>query len=565
MVLYTNLRNKQLQDKAQQVNIACAYFDKDGKVLVNNEGIIPTQKIAKRFNVQHFDEEFTTAHPVFHWIWKISNDWSAVSDLIPGMRAHLRRFAVRVSRPTSSSSDNGSFMDEESGDDQTLLFRQSFCVASADLAARLGVQLSQLGSLYDRITGTGLTPSSVKEKNILLSDVASIASANIFEKGQVLFFTQTLSNDEVEEYIAKGYRFAPATFVEGTMAKVMQVPIQSVSTYIKSLHEYALSLNAGTIVKNGTYITCFAALGRVNRYFDIIVSRAHQDQLPDVQLAPQHLNKVQLQYLEQYDGMTAGDMMTDLKTNDHQTTDAETKDFAISLFSTMSKLSDQVNEEWFPELIFNAKPIISQYDQSKTPNAAMVLGLTKMLNIHHSLLNISNNLTLVPLEFFRVRAAYFPGSPKRLRFRTQVHVEFAPLFTKSITNGMPYNEKDNMIKTQRMFANQQKSPTNKSDVEIVVDDDKSLRSNGGRGNSDDVGKIRPLMWGGILATTDTILVQGSVEESNLSDLLKRGVSPLSFADSAGIKDEDKTYADLLYARAKARATIRPNGQNSISS
>jgi len=52
VVLYiTNRRDKALAGKAQQVMLACAYFDSEGNIMVTNEGLLPSQKVAKRFHL----------------------------------------------------------------------------------------------------------------------------------------------------------------------------------------------------------------------------------------------------------------------------------------------------------------------------------------------------------------------------------------------------------------------------------------------------------------------------------------------------------------------------------
>ena len=43
-------RRRQLADRAQHVVLASATFDPDGRLLVTQEGLMPSQKITKQYN-----------------------------------------------------------------------------------------------------------------------------------------------------------------------------------------------------------------------------------------------------------------------------------------------------------------------------------------------------------------------------------------------------------------------------------------------------------------------------------------------------------------------------------
>ncbi len=50
IAISTSRRRKQLADRAQQVVLACARFDTDGKLMVTHEGLLPCQKITVQHN-----------------------------------------------------------------------------------------------------------------------------------------------------------------------------------------------------------------------------------------------------------------------------------------------------------------------------------------------------------------------------------------------------------------------------------------------------------------------------------------------------------------------------------
>ena len=473
-------------------------------------------------------------------------------------------------RPGTAYSIETFSTDEESVsyDDQTLLFREGFCIAAADLADRLHIELPQLGVLYDRITGTGSLGAATK-KMAQQNDAASIASSAFLEKGQLLFFTRKLSREDSERFISTGYRFAPSNRVEAMIGRMMQIPHLAVAPQIKGLLEYATETNNNASqVKQGTYLTCFAALGRLSRHFDVLVPRTHQDQLPDMQLTPQHLSPLQLNFLKQYDGWSAGRMVTDLKQkrSREQHVQAEERGFILLLINSLASLAHQISEEWFTDLIFNARPIVITYGRGST-SPAMILGLTKLLNIHQGMVKQPDRLTFVPLDFFRVRSAFYPGCGEISAFRSATHAEFGPILTKTAQDHEAERSekranshailskplaKRNFFARKFSISPLDNNNNNNSDEESIKDNVSDKISE----KDTHAVTVMPIqavaankgMWGGILATTDTVVV-----ESTVSDM-KAGVTS-SVVDG---KDAGKTFADLLYSQAQNRGTFRPH-------
>lgn len=549
--------------------LACAYFDQDGNIMVTNEGLLPSQKIAKRFTLKTFDEEFNTSHPVFHWIWKVSNDWDSVSDLIGKMRTYVRNIDPYTGMHESEKEVMAE--DEEKASDDTIQFRAGFCVAAADLSDRLHLKLENLGVLFDRVTGTGVLPSQYSKK-LAHNDTASIASSMFLEKGQLLFFTRKLPKSDAEQFAADGYRFAPPTRVEAMIARTMQIPHIGVSAQIKRLQEYAADSSSAPTAKQGTYLTCFAALGRVRGHFDVLVSKANQAQLPDIQLSPHHLSQFQIGYLKAYDGWSAGRMVKDLK--DKQQRDAarnnEERGFILLIINALTTLSYELSEEWFSELTFNARPLTTHYGRSRSAAPAMLFGLTRLLDIHQGLVKQPDRLTFVPLDFFRVRASYYPGCGNRSKLRSAVHTEFGPLLTKSQNEFGSRSQIKGLGKPSLHFLSRRTGSvvsSADSDSEVIKNDSSSERGlvdpDSLTYNSNDLQATHPppvmsnkQLWGGILATTDTVIVEshrvtggGAME---MKDMIPR-VTATALASA-----DDKTFADMLYEEAKARGNARPH-------
>lgn len=567
ILFYSNVRNHQLREKAQHVNIACAYFDQEGNVLVTNEGLLPTQVVTQRFSLRYLGDEFSTSHPIFHWIWKVSNDWQSVAGLIPRMRSHFQ------GSRSSYSYIGGIFsFDEppvmESGVDETVLFREGFCIAAADLADRLGITLSDLGPLYDRVTGTGMTPITALQKQLLRQDALWLAAnAPTLERGQILFFTRILSRSEIDHFNASGLCMAPRFRVDTIITKTMQFPFDTSETLMNSLYKYAEDLVAPGTAKHGTYLTCFAALGRVcPRTFDIAVTKAQQSRLPDVELADGHLNQTQINFLRQYDGFPIGDFIVSLKYKQarEQPTQHELQGFVLRLINALSGLSDDVAEPWFNQLIFNASPVISYYGQNRSEGTAMIFGLTLLLDIHSSPIQHPDRLVFVSLDFFRIRSSFYPGCSDVAKFRSSVHAEFATQFNREsqafdpsmIAPMSPWRHSSLLAKVHMAMSKR----TRPSNIDGSVSERGLVRVPFMTRASSSMGQRDDLALGGILATTDTLMEERM--NSALSTHVNGMTGKVTATARASICDRDvKTFADLLYDLARAKAASQKNPFN----
>ncbi|KAG9997223.1 hypothetical protein KCU78_g17053, partial [Aureobasidium melanogenum] len=330
ILFYVRYRNAVLANRAQHMMLACAYFDEHGNIMVTNEGTLPSQRIAKRFVLQKFDDHFGIHHPVWFWIWKVSSDWNSVADLIPRMRVHLQRTNVNTGYNTAASS-RSSIYDEESYHDSTVLFREGYCVAAADLAAQLQVPLVD-----------GL--------------------------GQLLFYTRRLSPHEIDHYTAAGFRFAPLNRVEGAIANTMQIPIGLLAIQMQRVQDFAYRTSVPCPPKQGTFFVCLAALARVRDSFRVLVPMDRQDEMPDVQVSPYHMNSQQLSWLKRYNNWPAERFIWHIKLKEQNWStleDDEEKAFLIMLRTALGSLVTKIGERWFMDLVFCAEPITIRYGANK--------------------------------------------------------------------------------------------------------------------------------------------------------------------------------------------------------
>jgi NO-binding membrane sensor protein with MHYT domain len=89
--------------KAQQVVLAVAVFDRHGRILVSPDGLLPSEKVTETFPQKSHDNVFTTAHPLFHWMFRASRNWSSICTLLPWMMSHLDSLPRSIHRGRSGT------------------------------------------------------------------------------------------------------------------------------------------------------------------------------------------------------------------------------------------------------------------------------------------------------------------------------------------------------------------------------------------------------------------------------------------------------------------------------
>jgi hypothetical protein len=466
------------------------------------------------------------------------------------MRAHLERTDHYAGHTTETSSRN-SVYDEKSYEDTTILFREGYCVAAADLAAQLQSPLEQLGPLYDQVLGTGLL--TAYNSGIKTLDNGRTQQSTIFEKGQLLFYARRLTASDLDHYTAIGFRFAPFNRVENVLAKTMQLPIGLLGIQMRRVQDFAYKTSVPSPPKQGTFFVCLAALARVRDSFQLLVPIERQDELPEVQIAPYHLNSQQIDHLKRYNNWTAEKMIAQIqKVEQDWSTEEndEERSFIAMLRTALASLATKVGERWLMDLVFCVDPITLRYGACKAQKdgMTMVFGFTKLMDIHQAARRLPAGLALANWDLVRMRQHYYPGCNDQGRIRREVHAEFGPLLT--------HHEEISCSEERRVKSRKTRRPrwARPDDVGKMEQDSWSEIGQGEvrRGSVNTIpGHSQP--WGGILATTDTVfedVSKSGIEMRNLTPQVTSGAT----ADTVQSK-EPKTYVDCLYEQAKRHAGL----------
>ncbi|GME28140.1 hypothetical protein GTA08_BOTSDO01089 [Neofusicoccum parvum] len=362
------------------VVLASATFDPDGKILVTQEGLLPCQKITRKYNQRSFNDEFNVAHPVFQWIFRVTHNWDSVVDLIGTMRQHLR--AVGSLRDPSTPASRGKSSPHEKIEgpqpevDYSIIFREHFCVAAAELAANMGTTIQKLGTLWEEILMTGTTAAEIKTKSLRRTSKAppddveaglTIPAPALFGRGQLLFVVRELQKEECADLIASGYSW------------------------------------------------------------DVLVTRDEPFHLPKINILPEAPNDAMLSFLNYLDNRTIADFSRyingglNAQKSECRWTDEEAA-FAEKLRDGIKLLQTLIPEHFFRQAVFTSRPL-RDYTVGTSSRLATIFSFCIIPDVHMSSIK-SPHLMYTPLSFFRCRQHIHRGSPDHAVLAHSIHREF---------------------------------------------------------------------------------------------------------------------------------------------
>jgi hypothetical protein len=430
--------------RASKVVLTCAVFDPNGRILVNTDGTLPAREITDRYNSAGFTDDFNTAHSVMHWMFRVSYNWAGVSDIVPKMKSHLiaqRDNTDLGSRPESPASST--VYDPSTYTDYSIIFRERFCVAAANLASNLHVPLEKLGVLYDRIIETATLPeshltmrsakTSTKQQDI---ELGTNLRKLVFGKGQILFVVRQVDTEEVDRLLNSGFRFAAVPNVARTIAESLQVPVTVLEKHCIELQRYVKNLEK--LDKSGTWLSLFAPIAKAHGGFDIVVNKYAQNQLPDVQLLKNPPQPWQHDVMVGMDGLRPHACIRHMEKRlavqeDHTPQSIREKTFAAAVVTSIQGLDRSLPSEWFSQSHFSAKAHSAHYS-SVTGGQAMpttIYSFVVMADMHVAI-DAFDSVARVPMSFFSTRQRCYAGSPDHQNLARDIHAEFGPLFGRKI-------------------------------------------------------------------------------------------------------------------------------------
>lgn len=452
--MYTARIMQRYASKAQQVVLAAAVFDKHGRVLVSPDGLLPSEKITDSFLEKTPQDSFTVAHPLFHWMFQASRNWSSITTIINGISNHLSHLP-HTGRDNSRGgikliTDHGELIENYDA-----IFRELFCAAAAALADKMKTQLTSVGILWDEIlpTGAGGRAQAQARQNQQVSEQATGGEGNgqrgadgihgasledlaekgvirqpyqEFGRGSLMFLVRRVENTrDMESLAAAGYRFAELHQVSGIIGSTMQIKTRSIENKLRTMSTFAEN---NAMLEPGVHVGFFGVQARVNNAygFDVLARRNARNLLPSVQMPLARLDAWQMNFLRQFERMTPHHIarrLAGLKSISHKE-----MMFASQLTDSIESLRGWVEDSVFDEAVLCSKTVevpCRPVSAGSSPGTCTVISFRIVVPIH---LNVeSPKCEFVPLNMFKVHQLVYKDSPNHLAFTRSVHRELAPI------------------------------------------------------------------------------------------------------------------------------------------
>lgn len=453
--MYTARLMQRYANKAQQVVLASAVFDKYGRVLVSPDGLLPSEKITDSFLEKTPQDSFTVAHPLFHWMFQASRNWSSITSIIGGIANHLAHLPHAQRNQTREGikliTDHGELIEN-----YDIIFRELFCAAASGLAEKMKTPLTSVGILWDEILATGggghaqvrrrlqddhqAADDSSFGKDTALPDGTNLSSFEDVEKGtfrqqqqiqefgrgSLMFLVRRVENSrDIERLLAAGYRFAELHQVSGIIGATMQIRTRSVENKLRKMATYA---EENDMLEPGVHMAFFGIRARVNNDygFDVLARRNARNLLPSVQLPVARLDAWQINFLGQFERLTPHQIARRL---DHaKSMPPKEMMFASQLTDCIEALRGWVEDSIFSEAVLCSRTVevpCRPVTLGSSPGTCTVITFRIVVPIHVTL--ESPKCEFVPLNLFKAHQLVYKHSPNHLVFSRLVHREIAPI------------------------------------------------------------------------------------------------------------------------------------------
>ncbi|KAF4635618.1 hypothetical protein G7Y89_g2472 [Cudoniella acicularis] len=456
-------------DRAQQVVLASAIFDQHGRIMVTPEGRLPNQKIMTSYVEWSLDDILGISHPVFHWTFRASRNWSSVSNVLCNMRNHLYSTSTSPTSYVDLNSDEGMAAEHYSA-----VFRQLFCVAAADLAEQLNEPLEDVGVLFHEIFSTGqVAVQKSKARQSTTETSVDLERDDMVPtmpgRGRLLFLVRRADRKEADRLSASGYRFAKVTHVVNIIARSMQINCHDLQGPFSRMCEYA---NGTNILRPGVYLACFAIRSSPRGGFDVLVRKGAGNQLPATQLPIDCLNDWKINYLSRLDGWSVTACLTFLRSKLVCSTILKREQiFATQLCHTLEALRQEINDPLFDDALLIGTTVAAPscgVGEDGKPNQAILIAFR--LTLPTQFRATGQNLEFTHLGFFRTQQAVENNSSDHALFARNIHEEFGSAPNrKRMSKGGGWKN----LKSAR-FLNSIRNPKSRSMQGIMGQSDVSL-------------------------------------------------------------------------------------------
>ncbi|KXJ86691.1 hypothetical protein Micbo1qcDRAFT_218871 [Microdochium bolleyi] len=439
--VYTRRAIRRYAVKAQHIVLAAAVFDRTGRIMVNPDGLLPSERITDTYVERTASDSFSIGNPLFHWMFQASRNWHGLQSIMQGMSKHVHQLSKDDREHRVRLIDDNGHQIENYG----IIFKELFCVAAMSLADKMKERLTDVGILWDEIVPTGATARRRRadtgealdvEKSGDLSEKGenwAFSQHQHYARGSLMFLVRRVEHAyEVEKLEAAGFRFADINQVCGIIGSSMQIQTRNLAGKLANMATYA---EDSTMLEPGVHMGFFALKATVNSdfAFDILVRKGARSLLPSQQLPLDHLEPWQEDFVRQLDRTNVLSLLQRLDTMQKLT--PKEMLFASQLYDAVESLRAWIDDPIFNDAHLVATTVKAPCRARNGTNTAMtctMITLQLVVPIHATV--NSPKCEFIPLNFFKACQLAYKDSPYHAIFSRHVHREVSPIVNQALLN-----------------------------------------------------------------------------------------------------------------------------------
>ncbi|KAF4508962.1 hypothetical protein G6O67_005280 [Ophiocordyceps sinensis] len=453
--IYSGWIRRDYASKSQQVVLAVAVFDERGRIMVNQEGFLPSEVVTDTFIPKSHNEVFDTTHPLYHWMYRASRNWASIATLTDKMAHHIGH----LSQDRYNSRMRVKLVQEDGSLVQHYdhLICELFSLAALALASKMKDALVHAGTLWEEIFVTGnntnhaspsqlgpATPArslwlkrTMRDRSILegLAEKGLAPTHQQYGRGCLMFLVRHVSSRrDMDKLEAAGYRFAEVHRVVGSIQSSMQIMSPD---FASSLRSMSANSNKGATLTPGAHVGMFAIRARLDHCgFDVLVQKEAKNLLPTAALPLQRLEPWQAEFVTRFRGLTPS-AMVDRLNNDGAFSPRQAR-FACHVRDAISTLRQSLDDMAFGEATLMSQvvqaPCTAREGNNRSSTCSLIT-FRMVLPIHT--ITRPSQCEFIPLSFFRVQQLVNRDSPHHVEFSHLVHRELSSILhnVPSATSG----------------------------------------------------------------------------------------------------------------------------------
>ncbi|KJZ72787.1 hypothetical protein HIM_07862 [Hirsutella minnesotensis 3608] len=414
--LYSHWVKTDYARKAQKVVLAAAVFDERGRIMVNQDGLLPSEVITDTFIPTTSNDNLDTSNPVFHWMFWASRNWNRISTVVDSMERHVAslsssKFARKMKLKLLG--DNG-----EAVDNYSTILCELFCLAASSLSSRMKESLDTSGHLWDEVFTTGdncgprrqSTATEFDSKSELPShrmssstnnsqtDLNANAQSDEQGKGSLMFLVRHINGRRDMEHLeAAGFRFAELHHVLDTIHSSMQIKTRDFAARLRHMSNRS---EVNKSLTPGVHLGLFAVRARLDYGgFDVLVQKNARNLLPSVPVALGRLEPWHKELLRSLQGLTAQVIVSKLEEGGFGPGGGTL--FARQLRDAVASLRLWINDSLFDEARLVPRVIRVPCAPDAEESSCSLIAFQTVLPIYSNL-NFQN-MEAIPLQFFKIR------------------------------------------------------------------------------------------------------------------------------------------------------------------